>query len=62
MQAEPVRSTHGGLAGVLRDTQFSIKDQQVNESYFFMDTSVYFEEVNVEKLQLKNKVDQFHKD
>ena len=60
MQAEPVRSKHGGLASVLRDTSFTIEDHH-NESYLFMDTSVYFEETNFEKLQLKDKVEQFHK-
>ena len=46
--AEVVRSEHGGLADVLRDTKFTLK--KPNQSYLFMDTSTVFEEQSTEKL------------
>ncbi len=40
MKVDQVKSPHGGLASVLRDTGFSL--DQGNQSYLFTDLSSYF--------------------
>ena len=56
MKVDHVRTEYGGLASVIRDTNFRLDDG--NQSYLFMDTSLLWRTEKSSYRELRDKVDQ----